>query len=331
MPLPEGAKEYNLYGGNVRLVFRPDVANARYKVTDHPAGLVDKVVRGVTSTIGNILDKPELAGWRLNMSNKAVFGAIYRETGEYDHNWKESLIKPGVEYDEETLHEIMLEGSRQWTIRSDKGKDVGTMAHNAIEQYLRGEKIIWPTLTSEIPEELREFEENIRMADKACGAFRKWWESLDNPKILDIERTVYSRQLQYAGTFDLLAEINGKVYLLDIKTTNSSKGAPMGIYPEMFLQLGAYNYAFREETGMKVDDVGIIRVGKDGKLNIATAKDVGFNTDECERAFAFAVRLHDWVGKLKPFVSDAYMTSHLNPIQSVKEVEIESANNTKED
>lgn len=310
-PLPEGAKEFYLYGDTVRMVFRPDIAQGRYKITDHKMNLVDKITRGVTTLIGDILDKPELRTWPLNMSNQALFGAIYKEDADYEHDWDAALIQPGVEYDDETLHELMLEGSRQWTLKSDKGKDVGTMAHNAIEQWLRDEDIVFPDDAEE---------ENVTMAIKSLRAFQDWFATLEAPEILEIEKPVYSRQMQYAGTFDLLMKIgtgeNRKTYLLDIKTTNASKKAPMGIYPEMFIQLGAYAYAYKEETGNQIYDVGIIRVGKDGKLNVATALDLGLQNDDCQRAFAFAVRLHDWTSQIKPFLSDARMTSHLNPAQS---------------
>jgi len=310
--IPEGAKLINLYGGKVRLIFRPDVAQGRYKVTDHELGLVDKVVRGVTSAIGDVLDKPSLRTWALNMSNMAIFGAKFdSKTKEYDHDWSKALIKPGVEYDDETLHEIMMEGSRQSTLKSDKGKDVGTLAHNAIEQWLRDEEITFPEDAQD---------ENLDMACKSLEAFQKWFAGLEDPEIIDIERTVYSRQMRYAGTFDLLIKlgrgVNRKTYLFDIKTTNASSSAPMGIYPEMFLQLGAYAYAYKEETGNQIYDMGIIRVGKDGRLNVATAKDLGLENDDCQRAFAFAIRLNDWLGHVKPMLSDARMSSILNPAQS---------------
>ena len=50
----------------------------------------------------------------------------------------------------------------------------------------------------------------------------------------------------------------------DIKTTNASRQAPLGVYPEMFLQLGAYANAHLEEFPLEeIDDLAIIRVGKD--------------------------------------------------------------------
>lgn len=311
---PDGTKRFTMYNGDVMMDFKPTARKYRYTVTDRVRGTANQPMRGVTSVLGDVVDKPELRTWPLNMSNQCLFGTKYDEvTGEYDHDWQKALIKPGVDYDDETLHEIMLEGSRQWTLRADKGKDVGTLAHDAIEAYLRGTEYVFPS------DEDEETVENVKMAKKALETFKKWWNSLEQKKVLEIEMPVYSRNLQYAGTFDLLCEINGKLYILDIKTTNRSKKAPMGIYTEMFLQMGGYSYAVKEERGIKVNDIGVIRVGKDGQLFIATARDVGLDVDACERAFAFAIRVHDWIQKVNPFLSDAHMTSHLTAESKVED------------
>ena len=313
--LPEGAKEFSLYHDEVQMIFNPNSPRYRYTVTDAMLGVKDFSVRGVTTVIGDIIDKPELRTWPMNMSNSVLFGTHFDEKLlEYVHKWEKALIKPEEAYSADRLHEIMLEGSREWTKRSDKGKDVGTLAHNAIEAYLKGEN---PQETFPEPKDDKELEFNIRMAHNALDAFVKWWTSLPDKDVIFIEKPIYSRNLKYAGTFDLYVRIGNKNYILDIKTTNVSKKAPMGIYSEMFLQLGGYAYAFNEETGNIVDDVGIIRVGKDGRLFIATAGDLRKSVDECMRAFAFAVRLHDWLENVKPFVADAKFISHLSPSQQV--------------
>lgn len=328
MPKP-GVTRHTLYGGYVELDFNPNATKYRYTVNDRDLGIRNEPVRGVTTVLDDIINKKGLMTWPLNQSNECVFGAKFNsETEEYDHKWQDALIKPGVEYDDEELHEIMLEGSRQWTLRSDKGKDVGSMVHSAIEHYLKGQiegairLDAHDALTESIGsaaedlDDLLEFEKNVEDVIKAFTAFINWWESGLVKRVVRSEKVIYSRSMRYAGTFDLLAEIDGKLYILDIKTTNASKQAPMGIYPENFVQLGGYSYALREETGEEVHDLGIIRVGKDGRLFIATAKDIGSDRDQCERAFAFAVRLHDWLEKTKPYLSDAHMSSHLNPPQS---------------
>lgn len=320
-PSTDGKTTYRMYGGKVEMVFNPKSPKYRYTVTDSVAGLKNEPVRGVTTLLKDVIAKPDLMTWPMNMSHGALFGSKFSEKDlEYLHDWKNALIKPGVAHTEEQLHDIMLEGARAYTKRADTGKDVGTQVHHMVEMYLKKHQTEF-----EKPEEMPDNE--MKMAYKAFGSFKNWWDSLKNKDVLYTELPVYSRRMKYAGTMDLVVIINRKTYLLDIKTSNVSRKAPLGIYAENFLQLAAYSYAFREEHGMLMDDLGIIRVGKDGRLNIVTAQDLGLSVDQCERAFAFATRLHDWLEQSTKFLSDARMISHLTPTPLV---DTESASNTKE-
>ena len=68
--------------------------------------------------------------------------------------------------------------------------------------------------------------------------FRAWAESVNLAPRL-IEQTVWSRAHQYAGTMDLLAEVNGVSTLVDFKTGKA-------VYPEAHLQNAAYQTALAE-------------------------------------------------------------------------------------
>lgn len=317
-------KTFTLYDGAVKLVFNPNSPKYRYTVTDHSvSGVVDTSIRGVTSVLRDIIAKPDLMTWPMNMSHGFLFGSRFDESlKEYVCDWKIAALKPGESYSEEELRNLMMDGSRQWVKRSDKGKDVGTMTHTLVEAFLRGVEV---PRSDFVDEEVPETAENWKMAQKALESFKIWWNSLESKEIIGLEQPVYSRSMRYAGTYDLMAKINGKTYMLDIKTTNASKKAPLGIYAEYFLQLGAYSHAVKEETGRVSDDVGIIRVGKDGRLFIATAKDIGLDTDSCERAAAFAVRLHDFLETATPFLQDQHFKSHL--IQSNVVEQLDSVSN----
>lgn len=309
-------KTYTLYGGDVELVFKPNSTKYRYTVTDRMVrDMQGASVRGVTSVLKDIIAKPDLMTWPMNMANAFLFGSTFDEVlKQYVCDWEKASLKPDTPFTEEELQNMMMDGSRQWTKRSDKGKDVGTLTHSAVEAYLRGVEFVWPEVD---PEQDKEGAENVKMAQKALKAFTGWWDSLEDKEVIEVEKPIYSRSMKYAGTFDLMARINGKTYMLDIKTTNASKKAPLGIYSEYFLQLGGYSYAMKEETGQSSDDCGVIRIGKDGRLFIATANDIGLTVDGCERAFAFAVRLHDFLEQATPFLQDAHFKSHLIPTSQV--------------
>jgi hypothetical protein len=90
------------------------------------------------------------------------------------------------------------------------------------------------------------------ISPKAQFAFSRWlkWKNSVRLKPIHIEKTVFSYTYQYAGTMDLLAEVNGEVAVVDWKTGKA-------IYPEALLQNAAYRHAVRE-MGMDSPVKGII-------------------------------------------------------------------------
>ncbi len=66
-------------------------------------------------------------------------------------------------------------------------------------------------------------------------AFRSWLLAT-MPKVVASEQMIANLTEGYAGTFDLIAEMQGKRWLIDIKTAKDGKGP----YPETGLQLAAY-------------------------------------------------------------------------------------------
>jgi hypothetical protein len=314
--LPEGAKLSKLYGGDVDLVFNPNSPRYRYTITDPSAKRYQESVRGVTTVLRDIIHKPDLLMWPMNMSHQKLFGAKWDETlARYIYDAPTALLKPDTAFTPEFLQGAMESGAKAHTDRSDRGKDIGTMAHTAVEVYLKGSVSFEEALAAGEAEANGELpEENAKALRKALKAFVAWWEALPDKQVLATERPVYSRSLCYAGTGDLIARIDGKRYMLDLKTTNSSKKAPLGIYAEYFMQLGAYAFAAREEDGEAFDDLGIIRVSKDGKLSIATSQDMNIAVADCERAFAFAIRVHDWLENTSQYLTDSHFVSHLNKL-----------------
>lgn len=271
-------------------------------------------VRGVTTVLKDIINKPDLMMWPLNEANKHLFGSRFDEVLlSYVYDPAMAFFKPDTGYTVAELDAALQASYKAHTKKSDRGKDIGHIVHTMIEDFLLDRKTD-DSLFEGVSDEDR------FVANKSYASFLRWWHSLDIKRVLATERPVYSRRFKYAGTFDLLVNINGKKYLLDYKTTNRSKKAPMGIYPEYFLQLGAYAYAYSEETGEKIDDVGIVNVGKDGSLNILTAKDLGLDVEYCSRSFAFAVRLHDMLDAITAGMVGRKGTSHLltKPVKVMK-------------
>jgi|TARA_R100001530_G_scaffold1410_2_gene2570 hypothetical protein len=121
-----------------------------------------------------------------------------------------------------------------------KAADKGTMVHNWIEKFLKG-------LDPELPEE-REIKNGVL-------AFLKWMDKND-VKMLNSESHIYSKKHKYAGILDLEAEVNGKLAIVDFKTSN-------GLYPEMRLQVAGYQIAMEEMTGKEYEERWLIRFDKE--------------------------------------------------------------------
>jgi hypothetical protein len=159
---------------------------------------------GVTTLIGDGLPKPALLPWGI----KAV--ATYAAT----HLDRLVDMQPmGTE--------AIIAALKQapYTDRDTAAKR-GTEVHNLAEKMSHGQEV-------EVPDDL---------AGHVASAVR----FLDDwqPKVIHTELTVASRKWNYAGTFDLLADIDGYGRcLIDYKTSRS------GIYGETALQLAAYAHA----------------------------------------------------------------------------------------
>lgn len=100
------------------------------------------------------------------------------------------------------------------------------------------------------------------------------WALKNKVKFISAERKLYSKTHWIAGTVDAIVEIDGKRYVMDIKTYS-------GIYDRTpFLQMAGYALML-EELGEKIDGTIIVRLGKDGtfdvhkNINLAQEK-VGF-------------------------------------------------------
>lgn len=91
------------------------------------------------------------------------------------------------------------------------------------------------------------------------NAFLGW--VLENEVVFEkTEKIVYSKRHDFAGTFDLVAQVNGRRMLIDYKTSKR-------VYDEYAIQLAGYAIAYEEETGDKPDLSAILHFDKEtGKV-----------------------------------------------------------------
>ena len=125
----------------------------------------------------------------------------------------------------------------------DEKAAIGTLAHQMIANYLRGEE----TDTSEYSKV------QIDQAENATLSFFEWEKGNHIIPIL-VEEPLISQECRFGGTIDCLGTINDVLTLLDFKTSK-------GIFPEMLVQLAAYKRLLAE-AGHYVDRAMILRVGR---------------------------------------------------------------------
>lgn len=211
--------------------------------------------KGVTTIMGQTLAK-DLMQWAVDMACEYLRGKI-----------------PVV------TEEDLIEAAAAYKVKRDSGASTGTEAHALVEGYLKGEPLDFAGSAE---------------AMNAYKAFVKWFESV-KPEVINVEEVIYSQKYEYAGTYDCMLKIDGEVFLCDLKTTNSSRKAPNGVYAENFIQLGAYAMAheeqrlYEEENGgsklVPISGLMVISAKKTGKLDIVTAQDMGLTVEECGNMF----------------------------------------------
>lgn len=181
-------------------------------------------VDGTTSVLG-VINKPALMPWGIKMA------VLYIE----------EQLKPGVAYDEIQITTMLSEAKMAHRRKSKEAADIGSLVHNWCKEWIAGNA-----------PELPVHEE----AKRAVGKFLAWVKE-KNVKFLESERMLYSKRWGYAGTVDFIAEIDGKVYVGDFKTST-------GIWDEYWFQVAAYQQAYTEEfPDKKIDGTMIVRIGKE--------------------------------------------------------------------
>ncbi len=222
-------------------------------------------VTGVT-TIGNIIAKPALVGWASNLS------AAY-------------MVEYGAMMSQPKLARLAMEAKRQHIEAANKGKAAGSVGHALVEQLL----IDPSTKGLALPTQ----PEARKAAISVIDAFKAWFADFE-PQVVDSERPLYSLAHNFAGKFDLLAKIDGKLVLVDFKTTNAGRYAPDGVYAEMYCQLGGYLQLINEQLGMEVEEAVIVSLPKDGSnYKTKSLGDLGASQAEAKMYFLNALGLYN--------------------------------------
>lgn len=133
------------------------------------------------------------------------------------------------------------EGASHLYEKANEAADIGTAAHALIEYHING--------SDKKPQEYLELSEDDQA--KARNAFDLYlkWEHQTGLKMLSKyqEIQLVSPEYSFGGTPDAIAEIDGKIVLLDWKTSN-------GVYQDYIIQLAAYRHLINEGVRMDTGD-----------------------------------------------------------------------------
>jgi hypothetical protein len=123
-----------------------------------------------------------------------------------------------------------------------KAAEEGTQVHELAEEYLNGAELNFlddrgrPQYNPDVWQMFLRFVE--------------FWET-HKPTLIETEVHIFSDKLKVAGTCDLIVEINGELWLLDLKTSNQ-------IQTVYELQTAVYGQCYEECFGKKIDRYGIL-------------------------------------------------------------------------
>ena len=123
-----------------------------------------------------------------------------------------------------------------------KAAEEGTQVHELCESYLNGEELNF----------LDSFGRPQYNPDvwQMFLRFVEFWETF-KPTLVETEVHLFSDTLKVAGTCDLIVEINGELWLLDLKTSNQ-------LQLTYELQTAVYGQCYEECFGKKIDRYGIL-------------------------------------------------------------------------
>jgi len=159
-------------------------------------------------------------------------------------------------------------GEEEYRRITDEALEIGNDAHKWIEDYITlghactdpGHHIFNPT-----------------------KAFLKWAKDVE-PNWKDAERKIYCDRFKYAGTVDAVAKINGRVCVIDFKTSKK-------IYKPYHLQVTAYAQAIKRIDGLRQWPLGmILRLDKEtGKFQQKV-----FEPKDHFKTFVKCMELRQW-------------------------------------
>ena len=198
------------------IVFDPKGRGARYTVN----GLRKK---GVTTIISDRFGKKGLMWW----SEDCVYVALQQMLKQN---------KKPVDEIQQTMDDL------KYRVKSiqENARNIGTNMHSLAEMYILGEEVITP---------------HSEPLKTMFSKFKKFWDS-KKIKVIETEKTYYSKELDVCGTLDCLVKYKGKIGILDFKTSKD-------FYPDQPIQIHTYKKLVEDSTDLKIEFLAVINIPKE--------------------------------------------------------------------
>jgi len=217
---------------------------------------------GVT-TVTDVLDKPALVRWFKEQVATAAIAHAERLVSDREAGNTEAAIA------------FLLAARNEGTA----GRERGSRLHNTLEGVIRRENPV------------------VDERDQAAIAGARTWLNEHVVRPIEAEAFLINETLGYGGTCDLIAEVDGEVWLLDWKTSKSVAWPDGRVYDEMRLQLAAYaNAEFIAHIGdperyalPAIQRLGVLHV-TDGGTKLFPVE----VTDADWTAFRACLWIHGW-------------------------------------
>lgn len=178
-----------------------------------------------------------------------------------------------------SMASIVDEARTAYRRKSNKAANFGSKAHDWCEKFIKF------GMKERPPEEPKEVANSVEL-------FMRWFAK-NEIEWLHSEVVVGSSEHIYGGKFDAVARVNGRVTLIDFKTSKSIYEVEYGT------QLAGYQIAY-EEMGMLpvIEDRMILWIPKSGN----EFKDHIIKTpyEDCKNLFLSALRFYHALRKIEP-------------------------------
>lgn len=148
--------------------------------------------------------------------------------------------------DGDACYEALNDASLTWRHLRDKAGDRGSAAHDVLEALAEGRPY------QQILDRAQAHEKGY------CDAVIAWWDHRA-PRPINSEQVIFSAEHGYAGRFDLRCEVNGRIWLVDLKTSKY-------IGTAYHAQLAGYDLAATECGIGPSDELYVLKVNDEGEF-----------------------------------------------------------------